>query len=116
MEKPSTSPDTPAVRLVEKPQSAVSTVANGVFNGATIGGGIFILPQVAVKFFNPRAQFNHNYYRATVLSTVIGSAIGTYFSMKEAKQVNDYRAALVKDIETLHAQIDGIDPRLHPSR
>ena len=112
MDKALNSPDTPAIRLVEKPQSTVSTIANGVFNGATIGGGAFIIPEVAIKFFKPEMPIPHNYFRATVIATVIGASIGTYFSLKEAKQVNDYRTALAKDIETLHAQIDGIDPRI----
>ena len=112
MDNPKHSPDTPAIRFVEKPASTFSTVMNGVFNGGTLGGAAFVVPEVAISFFKPEAKFSHNYFRGTVIATVLGASIGTYFSLKEAKQVNDYRAALAKDIETLHAQVDGIDPRV----
>lgn len=85
------------------PHSTVSTVLNGLGNGAMVGGGIWAVPEAVARFVNPKHAFPHNYFRATMISATVGAAIGTYFSLHEAKAVNEFQAALAQKVDALYA-------------
>jgi hypothetical protein len=110
MEKPVTTPDTPAIRLVEKPQSKWMSLLNGAGNGAMVGGSLLVANNIFEHIKKPEGK--SPFFLIATGATGICTAIGAMYGLREAKQVNDYRTALAKDIETLHAQIDGIDPKI----
>ena len=72
-----------------------------------IGGSGLLIYNIAkhLKHGEPKGKL----YFAAVAATGIGTIIGGIYGLHEAKQLNTYRAALAKDIETLHAQMDGLD-------
>lgn len=100
---------TPAVSTATMPDSTLATILNGLGNGAMIGGAPFVVPEVITKAFAPQHQFSQRYFQMTIASTGICALVGAFFSLKEAKQVNDYRAALARDIESLHQRLDKVE-------
>ena len=110
MDKTLHSSDTPAIRLVEKPKSGWSGLLNGAGNGAMVGG--IGLVAYSIKDHISMGRANDKLFLLAAGAAGIATAIGAVYGLKEAKQVNDYRNALATDIETLHAQIDSLDPRV----
>lgn len=87
------------------PQNTTSYVLNGAGNGMTIGA----IPFAALELYHnlvlkkepPKAAIV-----ATIFTTVAGAAIGGYFGMTEARQINRYRKAVREEIIDLREQID----------
>lgn len=101
---------------VEPPHSKLSTVLNGVGNGAMIGGGIFVVPEMAFRFFKPEHQASHGYFRLGVVTGAIGVVVGAYYSLREAKQLDEYRTALAQRLNALYAAKDGQPPQTQTAR
>ncbi len=114
MEKPVTNADTPAVRFVERPQSYWMSLFNGAGNGAMIGGSALVAHNIWKHTHDVKTKGipRDKVHIAATAVTGICTAIGAVYGIREAKQVNSFRAALANDIETLHAQVDGMDPKV----
>ena len=93
------------IRGVVPPQGRMGYVLNGISNGAIFGSALLF----SYEMYNQakRGEMKNPVFAAGLGLTVVGCAVGAYFGLQEAKQLNSYRAALAKDLDSLHAKIDG---------
>lgn len=92
-----------ASRLPQPGQTKISAVLNGMGNGATVGVATYALPKAyAILTHKPVPADN---VRGTLFATVIGTAIGTWYGLQEAKSIEEYRDSIGKEIIHLRDRV-----------
>ncbi len=104
-------------RLPQPSTSKLSAVINGMGNGATVGVATYALPRAyAALRHKPLPAEN---FRGSIFATIVGTAIGTWYGLHEAKQIEAYRDKLGSEIVTLHERVhvlEGKHPQKQPAK
>jgi hypothetical protein len=105
----------PATRgpLIEPPSEAkLSTILNGMGNGAMLGGLPFLLLNLYEAVIKKSATTDHVLRNKVGLGlTVFGCALGGYLGAKEADRLREYREALGAEMTDLRAEINATKQR-----
>ena len=100
-------------RLPQPISSKVSAVINGTGNGATAAVAAFGLPKIW-DWARGRPIRDQN-YTVTAIATVIGTGLGTWYGLHEARQLGDYRDRIGEEIITLRDRVRVLEGK-HPER
>ncbi len=106
-------PPTDNVERIEKltppKESHLSTILNGIGNGAMIGTMPFVLHSAARKITGREEVFGISRKAAGIVEAfamVTGCTVGAVLGMNEAKNLDAYRAGLNSEMAKTRAQVD----------
>lgn len=108
---------TPETRppLIEPPSEAkLSTILNGMGNGAMLGGLPFLLLNLYESIVTKpkNAVVEHALRNKIGLGlTVLGCTVGGYLGVKEAERLRGYRDAMSNEMADLRAEVNSIKQR-----
>lgn len=94
-------------------QSSVSTILNGFGNGLMLGAVPFVLLKTGQQIFGKKLGIEEKVIeRIGTFGSVIGCGLGTVFGMSEARQVENYRISISKEINRLSTQLDTANSKI----
>lgn len=96
-----------ANRLPQPGQTKLSAVLNGMGNGAMVGAATYVTPKtLAILRGKPVPDGNP---RMSMFATVVGTAIGTWYGLHEAKSIEEYRDSIGKEIIHLRDRVKALE-------
>lgn len=100
-----------ATRLPQPGQTKLSAVLNGMGNGTMLGAATYVTPKtIAILRGKPMPESNP---RLSMFATVIGTAVGTWYGLHEAKSIEEYRDSIGKEIIHLRDRVRTLEGK-HP--
>ena len=94
-----------SIRGVKPPRSKLSTIMNGLGNGAMIGGIPLLGYEISKQI--KAGELKNPLFKTSLCILGAGALLGAYFGMKEAQHLGEYRAALANDLRDLRNKVDG---------
>lgn len=104
-------------RMPQPSASKASAVMNGIGNGVTVGMATFAIPH-GWKTLRGKAAGQAN-PKSIAMATVVGTLLGSWYGLHEAKQLGDYRDAIGGEIIKLRErvrQLEGKPPLTHAEK
>lgn len=103
----------PAEDALPQPTSSkVSAVLNGLGNGIMLGGAVFAVPRVIAALSGNKLPQSMNNLHGTVFATVVGSALGTWYGLHEAKQVEEYRDSIANALDSTRNRVHTLEAKV----
>lgn len=96
------------IRGVSPPRTTFSTVMNSVGNWTMVGTLPFVVSESVAHLQGK--TLSPGFVKTNLALLAAGSVIGAVFGFQEARGLDSYREALVKDLDDLHAKVDGQSP------
>ncbi len=98
-----------ASRLPQPGQTKLSAVLNGMGNGTMVGAATYVTPKtIAILRGKPMPESNP---RISMFATVIGTAVGTWYGLHEAKSIEEYRDSIGKEIIDLRDRVKTLESK-----
>lgn len=98
-------------RLPQPTSSKVSAILNGMGNGATAGVAVYALPRmIAGLRGKPMPEGS---YVGTAFATVIGTGLGMWYGLHEAKQLEIYRDKIGQEVIKLRERVRDLEGKPH---
>jgi hypothetical protein len=98
--------------LAPPQESRITTVLNGIGNGAMLGAVPFVVVELVDAVKNRGAEAvagNNKTHLGAVFLTIAGCALGGWFGVKEGRKLHNYRLSVNDELTRIRHQVDAQD-------